>query len=851
LLGRWFPPRSGDTDSSKKMDDGTADPPDVPETLRRLGQPTVGLGRDAAAEEETPDDDLPRLGSGEQLAARFTVLRFIARGGMGAVYEANDAILRTRVALKVLQGRIVSNAEAMERFRREVLLARRVSHPNVCRVYELYQSTTASGAPCHFLTMEFLEGETLATRIARTGRLTTAEALPLAQQMCSGLAAAHAEGVIHRDFKSSNVMLVPRSSESPRAGPEGMRVAITDFGIAHALVKEGSSGTNALTGDAGVVGTPEYMAPEQVTGGEVAEATDIYALGIVLYEMVTGRLPFSADTPLATAARRLNEPPPRPETTVPGLDPRWSRTILRCLDRDPRRRFQSASDVSAALTVGPRSRRPPLALAAASVLILVLAAVGFRQRWVTAGRTQLASAAAAPPSIAVLAFVDMSPAHDQGYFSDGVAQEIINALAQVPGLHVAARSSSFTFKGTSEDLRTVAQKLAVANVLEGSVRKSGNRLRVTAQLVSAQDGYQLWSQSFDSELADVFAVQDQIASAVVAALKMKVIPGASGAGGARRATSPESYTHYLRGLQLQNQGSVPGLQEAIEEYEKAVAIDPDYAPAHAGIALSASTYGNTTSNEFDARQWSRRAVVEAERAVELDPNGVDGLVARGMIRTLISWDWQGAGTDLERAIALGPGTARAHSGRSRLLGVLGELPGAIEEGRTAVELDPISSETLQNLAHLYNAVGQYALARELLKKALLAAPAHGLASRELAFTELLDGHPLEALALFKAHPLEWVRDFGTALAEHTLGHEAASTAALARLIASSGKTTEYQIAEIHAWRGERDAAFEWLERARMSRDTGVRYVKYDPFLRDLRDDPRYAEFLVRMKLPPG
>jgi eukaryotic-like serine/threonine-protein kinase len=835
MAGKADPPKQGE------------DSPEVAATFQRSGGSTAALGG-----AETPADsgrgELPRLATGESLAGRFTILRFIARGGMGAVYEANDVLLRTRVALKVLQGRISENAETMERFRREVLLARQVSHPNVCRVYELYQATAGSGTPVHFLTMEFLDGETLAARLLHQGRLTTAEALPLVQQMCSGLAAAHAQGVVHRDFKSSNVLLVQKGGPSAASLGE-TRVAITDFGIARALVQEAMEVGNGLTGDAGIVGTPEYMAPEQVTGGEISQATDVYALGIVLYEMVTGRLPFSASTPLATASRRLEEPPPKPEATVPGLDPRWSRAILRCLERDPGRRFASANDVAAALTGQPRARRWPVALAAVGVLGLLAGGVVARQRWAPTGTSKAESPAAAPPSIAVLPFVDMSPQHDQGYFSDGVAQEIINALAQVPGLHVAARSSSFTFKGSSEDLRAVAQKLGVANVLEGSVRKSGDHLRVTAQLVSAQDGYQLWSQSFDSDLADVFAVQDQIASAVVAALKMKVIPGATASGNGRKPTSPEAYTHYLRGLQFQNQGSIPGLQEAIEEYEKAVAIDPDYAPAHAGIALSAATYGNTTSNEFDARQWSRRAVAEGERAVELDPNGVDGLVARGMVRTLISWDWPGAGADLERALALRPGAAFAHLGRSRLLAVLGELPGAIEEGRTAVELDPISSDTVQQLAHLYNAVGQYALARELLKKALMTAPEHGLASRELGFTELLDGHPKEALAIFRAHPQEWIRDFGTALAEHTLGHEAASTAALARLVASSEKTAEYQIAEVHAWRGERDAAFEWLERARRSIDTGVRYVKYDPFLRSLRDDPRYATFLAEMKLP--
>ncbi len=308
---------------------------------------------------------------------------------MGAVYEANDVILRTPVALKVLQGKIVADAAVLERFRREVLLARRVSHPNVCRVYELYQGTTAAGTPIHFLTMEFLEGETLAARIARTGRMTTAEAFPLVQQMCDGLAAAHAEGVIHRDFKSNNVMLVQRSASARQTQGDAPRVAITDFGIARALLQDGAAGANALTGEAGVIGTPEYMAPEQVTGGDVSEATDIYALGVVLYEMVTSRLPFSAATPLATAARRLNEPPPRPEVSVPGLDPRWSRTIRPLPRPRPAATFPEGR--------GRRGRAhrpsPPEGLAPgalATLLVLVLAAAGCRggQAGVTPGHFQ-------------------------------------------------------------------------------------------------------------------------------------------------------------------------------------------------------------------------------------------------------------------------------------------------------------------------------------------------------------------------------------------------------------------------------------------------------------------------------
>jgi serine/threonine protein kinase/tetratricopeptide (TPR) repeat protein len=822
----------------------------LPATFQRAGTPsTAALGSDRTAGETGPDA-LPRLAPDESLADRFKVLRFIARGGMGAVYEANDVLLRTRVALKVLQGRISENAEAMERFRREVLLARRIGHPNVCHVYELYQATSSAGIPVHFLTMEFLEGETLAARIARTGRLTPSEALPLALQMCGGLAAAHAEGVIHRDFKSSNVMLVPRNAGTQGDATDGWRVAITDFGIARALVQDEGASPHGLTGDGGIVGTPEYMAPEQVTGGEVSRATDVYALGIVLYEMVTGRLPFSAETPLATASRRLTVPPPKPEATVPGLDPRWSRTILRCLEVDSRRRFQSATDVATALGSPPPSRRGFLLPAAAAAVLLLLAGAGaFWRARTPASPSTASSPAAVIPSIAVLPFVDMSPQHDEGYFSDGVAQEIINALAQVPGLHVVARSSSFSFKGTNEDLRTVAQKLGVANVLEGSIRKAGNRLRVTAQLVNAQDGYQLWSQRFDTDLADVFAVQDQIASAVVAALKLTVLPNTAASGSARKTTTPEAYTHYLRGRELHGSGSTAGLRQAIEEYEKALALDADFAPAHASLAQAAATYGNTRNDAFETRTWSRRAISEAERAVELEPNGVEELTARGVIRTFLGWDWAAGSADLERAHTLGPGAAGPLWGRAQLRADLGQMPGAIADAKAALELDPLATGGRQLLGSFYNATGNYPQAREVLKRALEIAPQHALALRELAFTELFDGHPAEALARLKAHPEDWIREWGSALIEYGLGNKASARTAMEKFGAANGDTAAYQVAQAHAWWGEPDAAFEWLDRARLGHDTGVRYVKYDPFMKSLRKDPRYATFLTQMKLP--
>jgi len=339
-------------------------PPTEEGTQDLLGSPSL----------DTPgagDPDLPRLRPEELLAGRFSIVRFIARGGMGAVYEAEDLSLRTRVALKIIRSVLLADTSALERFRREVLLARRVAHPNVCHVYEFYEARTAEGVAVHFLTMELLDGDTLARRLRDRGRMSTPEALPLVLQMCDGLEAAHAEGVVHRDFKSSNVLLVQRRATS--GDSSSTRAVITDFGIARPLE---SGAEPALTGAAGMIGTPEYMAPEQVTGGAITPATDLYALGVVLYEMVTGQLPFTGDTPLAAAARRIHESPPAPHAVLPGLDRRWSAIILRCLSREPERRFRSATEVREAL-LAPRGQPVRRAgLIVAGVLALAAIVVG-------------------------------------------------------------------------------------------------------------------------------------------------------------------------------------------------------------------------------------------------------------------------------------------------------------------------------------------------------------------------------------------------------------------------------------------------------------------------------------------
>jgi len=465
--------------------------------------------------------------------------------------------------------------------------------------------------------------------------------------------------------------------------------------------------------------------------------------------------------------------------------------------------------------------------------------------------SRTATPQARQPSIAVLPFVDMSPGHDQEYFSDGVAQEILNALAQVRGLQVVARSSSFAFKGKNEDSRTVGQRLQVTSILEGSVQKAGDRLRVTAQLVNAADGYQLWSQTFDRNVADVFAVQDEIARAVVGALRVRVLPE-EGKTAEAQVTRPEVYAIYLRGLQILNTGAYDEFPRAIDEFRKVVSADPGWAPGHAALANAVLLYGsNADSSSLKGRDvdWRGEGVAEAERAVALNPRLADAYATRGLARAFVVWDWSAALQDFEQALALSPGNAQVLAYYGDVLSLLGRASEAGTALKKAAALDPLSATATFELGHLYMRLGQYAAARETLERAVALAPDH-LLRRYLGYVELFDGHPDKALAVFRTLSQEWAREFGTALAEHSLGNEAASRRALERLIATNSREAPYQIAQVYAWRGERDKAFEWLERAYQDRDPGLPYLKLDPFNRSLFDDPRYAALVAKLKLPP-
>jgi len=461
------------------------------------------------------------------------------------------------------------------------------------------------------------------------------------------------------------------------------------------------------------------------------------------------------------------------------------------------------------------------------------------------------------PSIAVLPFVNLSSDKEQEYVSDGMAEEILNALVQIDGLRVIGRTSSFAFKGRNDDLRTIGQKLGASNLLEGSVRKAGNRIRITAQLVEARGGSHLWSQAYDRDLTDVFSVQEEIARAVVTALKVKLLPGETPTAKERRTANPEVYSHYLRGRYAMSQAAFTGWQRGVKAYEDAVALDPGYAPAWAGLATATTAVAENDGDPTVFVQGLTRALSMAEKAVALAPDLADGYVARGKLRTEWKWDWSGGVADLERALALSPSDARALRIYSQhVLTSLGRMPEAIAAARKATELDPLSGYSWSALGVALCFNGEVDAARNALIRTGEFAPGFDWPAFWLATIDLLEGEPAKALARYERLSLGWMRLTGIALAQHDLGHVKESQAALEQLVrADSGSygglalAAPYQSAEVYAHRRDLDHAFEWLDRAYAFGDTGLSFVKSDPLLRNLRGDPRYRALLKKMNLP--
>ena len=478
--------------------------------------------------------------------------------------------------------------------------------------------------------------------------------------------------------------------------------------------------------------------------------------------------------------------------------------------------------------------------------VLAAAAIAGQHLWVARNRVNASSAR--NTSIAVLPFADMSAAKDQEYFSDGLAEQLINDLAKVSGLKVVGRSSAFQFKGRNEDLREVGRKLGVANVLEGSVRRDGNHVRITAELIKTDDGFQLWSQTYDREIKDIFTVQDEIALSATEALQLKLM-GANGQPFVAnpRSTNPEAYQAYLQAEYFSERGeSEEDLGKALDYTDKAIKLDEKYAPAWALRSSVRNTMAEVALT--DTTEGFRNARDDAERAIALDPTLASAYLALARTQIFYDWDWDAADTSLAKAAALEPGSVEIFRVRSHLSLILGNLDQAITLYEQAVALDPLRANSHLNLGQLLYLSGRYDEAQAALQKALDLNPQAAYVHVILGQILIAERKPQQALVEVEKEPSEWGKLTGEVLAYHALGRERDSNTALAGLIARHGTYAAYQIAQAYAYRGESDKSFEWLERAYDQRDTGLPSFNTEPLFKNLQHDPRYSELLKKMRL---
>ncbi|MEZ0335744.1 MAG: protein kinase [Gemmatimonadales bacterium] len=588
-------------------------------------------------------DQLERLRSA--LDTRYTIEREIGRGGMAVVYQARDQRHDRVVALKVLQPKL-SQSLGAKRFLGEIRLAARLQHPHLL---PLYDSGEADGLL--YYVSPYVAGGSLRAVLDREKRLPLAQALRLAREVADALDYAHRQQVVHRDIKPANILL------------EDGHAVVSDFGVARAV---SAASDNTLTVAGTLIGTPAYMSPEQANDAPLDGRSDIYALGCVLFEMIAGRPPFTAKSSIALLAQRVSDPAPSLASAGAEVPSTVERLVARALGRRPEERFQSGADLALAL--------------------------GEAERQVAPDR----SGPVEPPSppqitaIAVLPFVNMSPDPENEFFSDGMTDELINALSRVQGLRVVSRTSAFTFKGRQVDVREVGQTLNVGAVLEGSVRRTSDRLRVTAQLIGAGDGYNLWSDSYDRKLADVFVLQEELARDIVRSLPLPSSRTEPDVLIRPSTSTTDAYTHYLRGRFFALKRTIEGFITGIGHFEKAIELDPAYALAHAALAECWMLRGFEEFGDLAPLDAMPRAKAAAQRSLQLDPDLAEGHTWSGVIAFQYDWDPGAAESFFRRAVELRPDYSFAHGWYAVFLMGRGRVEEAIARSEHAAELDPLA-----------------------------------------------------------------------------------------------------------------------------------------------------------------
>jgi serine/threonine protein kinase/Tfp pilus assembly protein PilF len=784
---------------------------------------------------ETPTD---KLSSGITFAGRYEIIEELGKGGMGRVYRVKDEKLDEEMALKVLKPEIAADKGMIERFKNELKLARKIAHRNVCKMYDLNEEEETP-----YITMEYVKGEDLKSFIRKKKKLKEEEVIALAKQVCEGLAEAHELGVVHRDLKPQNIMIDEKSNAK-----------VMDFGIARSVEAPGITHTGMM------IGTPDYISPEQAEGEEADQRSDIYALGVILYEMVTGSVPFKGDTAFSVALKHKSKLPSDPKKLNPDVSENLSRLILICMEKDRQRRYQTAEgllndlrNIEDGLPLGTKIRprrvtfvaaliRKKLFIPSVVVAIVIIAVI----IW------QLLPEAPSKTSIAVLPLEDISPKKDQEYYCNGLAEDLITRLNKIDALKVPGRTSSFSFKGRGSSLREIGEKLKVDNILEGSLRKVGNKLHVTVRLIKAADGYPIWSDEYQRDAKDIFDLKDEICLAIIDKLKLKLLRGEMEKLVKRHTENLEAYNLYLKGRYFWNKRHEGGLQKGLESFNQAIKKDSSYAPAHAGVADSLSMLG--VYGLLPAKEVFPEAKAAALKAIEIDDMLAEAYSSLGWINMLYDWDWAAAEKALKRALEIDPNYAIGQMWYALHFSYLGRFEEARAAIMKALELEPLSLLLNAQFGLILYMGRQYDEAIEQCLKTLEMDPNYLLSHYILGLGYMGKGMWKEAISAYeKAVALSegspfFVGHLGYAYAMSGQKDKARGTLHQLNEISKKRYVSFYFKALIYLGLGEKDQFFKCLERAYEDREPLLSAGKSVPFLDNVRSDPKYKALLKKMNL---
>ncbi len=778
----------------------------------------------------------------------YRIVEKIGAGGMGEVYRAHDEHLDRDVAIKVLPPQTFSDDSARKYFRREALALSKLNHPNIATIHDF---DTQQGID--FLVMEYVPGLTLNDRIADHA-LTEKELAQLGLQLVEGLAAAHEQHVIHRDLKPNNLRLTPDG-----------RLKILDFGLAKLAESATPEAETESRTQAGA-GTLPYMSPEQLRGERVDARSDIWAAGTVLYEMATRHTAFHEKTATATADAILHKPPAPPGRLALELSPGLEFVILKCLEKEAENRYQSAKDLAVdlrrlstpssanpitAADLRPRRRLVKTAIEGIIMLMIVVALLvalntgGWRDRLLGHdGQPQIGS-------LAVLPLTNLSHDPEQDYFADGMTEALITDLARTTNLRVISRTSVMHYKGTERSLPEIARELHVDAVVEGSVQRSENRVRITAQLIRAVTDQHLWADSYERDLQDVLGLQDEVAHAITQQVEGKLSQKKDAPPQSSRPVNPEAYEAYLKGRYYWNKRDRASLEKSLAYFNDAIAKDPNYALAYAGLADVYVVLGSDWATA--PKDVNQKAKAAAQKALQIDDSLAEAHTSLGSIYHN-EWNWQGAEREFKRAIELNPNYATAHQWYSIYLATTGRFDETVKEATKAAELDPLSLIVSASLGNRLNEARRYEDAANQCRKTLEMDPNFGLAYGCLGISSVNEGHFQEgipqlkrAVELLPGSPY-FIGQLGMAYARS--GDHAQARKVLSQLKdPSQPHLPNYNIAMVYAGLADKEQAISWLKKGYEERNDDLLDMKIEPVFDPVRSDPRFQELIHHMGFP--